>query len=78
MEYRQLPKGKESISIIGLGTASIGAAGAKEVEAAVAMAAENGINYFDMASADAAPFEAYGPCVVRIQKASLFSDTFRG
>lgn len=76
MEYRQLPKGKESISIIGLGTASIGAAGVKEVEAAATMAAENGINYFDMASADAAPFEAYGRALSGYRKQVYFQIHF--
>lgn len=60
MEYRKLPKGSEEISIIGLGTSSIGMAGEREIEAAVTLALENGINYFDMASADAAPFPAFG------------------
>ena len=34
MEYRKLPRGGENISILGLGTSSIGMAGEKEIEAA--------------------------------------------
>ena len=60
MEYRKLPHGGEQISVIGLGTSSIGASGGREIEAAVELAVQNGINYFDMASADAAPFPAFG------------------
>lgn len=60
MEYRRLPHGGEAISVLGFGTSSIGMAGDREIEAAMAMALENGINYFDMASADAAPFPAFG------------------
>lgn len=60
MEYRKLPHGSEQISILGLGTSSIGAAGEKEIEATMALALEHGVNYFDMASADAAPFSAFG------------------
>ena len=60
MEYRKLPRGTEEISVIGLGNSSSGEAGAKETEAVVSLALENGINYFDMAAADAVPFEAYG------------------
>ena len=60
MEYRKLPHGEEKISILGLGTSSIGAAGEKEIEASAAMALENGINYFDLASADAEPFPVFG------------------
>ena len=60
MEYRRLKKGVENISIIGMGTSSIGAAGEKEARETMALALENGINYFDMASADAVPFPAFG------------------
>lgn len=60
MEYRKLPKGNERISILGIGTSSIGAAGEKEAREVMAMALEQGINYFDLASADAVPFPAFG------------------
>lgn len=60
MEYRKLPRGTEQISILGLGTSSIGQADEREIEETVACAVEHGVNYFDMASADAAPFAAFG------------------
>ena len=60
MEYRKLPHGEEQISILGLGTSSIGMAGEKEIQATVELALERGINFFDMASANAAPFPVYG------------------
>lgn len=63
MEYRKLPHGEETISILGLGTSSIGMAGEKEAEAVMTMALEAGINFIDMASADAAPFPAYGRAI---------------
>ena len=63
MQYRKLPHGKEQISVIGMGTSSIGKSGEREIEATVAMALENGINYFDLASADAAPFAPIGRAV---------------
>ena len=53
MEYRKVPRGEEKISVLGVGTSSIGMAEEKEIEAAISLALENGINYFDMASADA-------------------------
>ena len=58
MQYRKLPKGTEEISVIGLGSSAIGEAGEKEIAETFLMAIENGINYFDMASADEAPFVA--------------------
>lgn len=63
MEYRKLPHGQEQISIIGLGNSSLGPCGEEEMEKTVAMAIENGINYFDMAAGDASPFPAYGRAV---------------
>ena len=60
MEYRKLPRGEEQISILGLGASSIGMAGEKEIQATAELALENGVNFFDMASSDAAPFAAYG------------------
>lgn len=60
MDYRKLPKGTEQISVLGLGNSSLGGSGEREVEATVAMALENGVNYFDMAAGDSAPFAPYG------------------
>lgn len=61
MEYRKLPHGGEQISVIGLGNSSLSAeVGEKEIQATVEMALENGVNYFDMAAGDSAPFMAYG------------------
>ena len=61
MEYRKLPHGEEQISIIGLGNSSLTSqVGEKEIQATVEMALESGVNYFDMAAGDAAPFAAYG------------------
>ena len=67
MEYRKLPHGEERISILGLGTSSIGAAGEDEIQATVELALEKGINFFDMASADAAPFPAYGRAMAGVR-----------
>lgn len=63
MEYRKLPHGAEKISVIGLGNSSLGASGEEETEKTVALALENGVNYFDMAAADATPFPAFGRAI---------------
>ena len=76
MEYRKLPKGKERISILGLGTSSIGMAGEKEIEAAITTAVDAGINFFDMASADAVPFPAYGNAITGIREKLYFQIHF--
>lgn len=38
MEYRKLPHGKGQLSVLGLGTSSIGAAGDQEIEATITTA----------------------------------------
>lgn len=76
MEYRKLPHGNEQISVLGFGTSSIGMAGEREIEAAMTMALENGINYFDMASADAAPFPAFGRALAGNRKNVYFQVHF--
>ncbi len=60
MKYRKLPHGGEKISIIGLGTSSIQACSEKEITETIEYALERGVNVFDMASAEAKPFAAYG------------------
>ena len=67
MEYRKLPHGEESLSVIGMGTSSIGMAGEKEIAATVELALESGVNFFDMASADAAPFPVYGQVMAGVR-----------
>ena len=59
MDDRKLPKGTEQISVLGLGNSSLGPDPA-EAEKTVAMALENGINFFDLAAGDASPFPVYG------------------
>lgn len=51
MEYRKLPHGSENISILGMGTSSIGASGEKEIRETLRLALENGINYNALSNA---------------------------
>lgn len=76
MEYRRLPKGKEKISILGLGTSSIQVSGEKEIEEVISAAMENGINFFDMASSEAKPFESYGRTMAGKRKDAYFQIHF--
>ena len=70
MEYRTLPHGSEKISIIGIGSSAIQESSEKEIEETIRFAVENGINYFDMASAEAKPFPAYGRALQKARKDS--------
>ena len=76
MEYRTLPHGGEKISIIGIGSSAIQASGEKEIEETIRFAVESGINYFDMASAEAKPFPAYGRALSDCRKDVYFQIHF--
>ena len=63
MEYRKLPHGKEQISVIGLGTSSIGESSEQEMIATIRKAMDAGINYIDLATGHACTFEAVGKAI---------------
>lgn len=75
MEYRLLPHSGEKISILGLGTSSIQESSEKQIEEAISYAVDNGINYFDMASAEAKPFAAYGRALASCRNKVYFKFT---
>lgn len=58
MEYRILPHGGEKISVIGFGSGSLTGT-EREMTDIISAAIDNGINYFDMALSERAPFFAY-------------------
>ena len=60
MEYRMNRRTGDRISVIGLGASSIGADGEKDGIAALELAFENGVNYYDLAAGEAACFPLYG------------------
>lgn len=60
MEYRNLPRGNEQISVIGMGTSVIGETGEEQVIETVQKALEAGINFFDLATDYPVTFSAVG------------------
>lgn len=68
MEYRYLPHGNEKISVIGLGTSSIGELEEKEFMETIQYAIDHGINYFDLASGHANTFELFGKAIKNHRK----------
>lgn len=60
MEYRQNRKNGDRVSVIGLGTAYIASIPEKEAVETLLFAHEHGINYADLATAEAATFGYYG------------------
>ena len=61
MDYRTFPRGGERASVIGFGMGSIHEAGdERKIEEALEVALEAGVNFFDLAPSQAAPFAPYG------------------
>lgn len=72
MEYRKLPHGGESISVIGMGSSVVGAQPEDKIIETVQYALDHGVNYFDMAGGHASIFPAYGKALAgRRQEAML-------
>ncbi|HIT31836.1 MAG TPA: aldo/keto reductase [Candidatus Enterenecus stercoripullorum] len=59
MEYRINRRTGDKISVIGLGTSSIAGAGTQEGIAALQLAFEQGVNYFDLATAESDTFPLF-------------------
>ena len=60
MEYRINRRTGDQISVIGLGSSSIGEAGRREGVALLRMALERGVNYYDLATAESDNFPTFG------------------
>lgn len=76
MIYRELKRGGEKISIIGLGSASIGETTEEEAVAAIEFALDNGINYFDLAAGRSEVFPYYGKAFEGRRKSAYFQIHF--
>lgn len=68
MEYRINRRTGDRISAIGLGTSYIAETEEKEAVKALEFAYENGINYADLATADARTFTYYGKAFSSVRK----------
>lgn len=68
MEYRINRKTGDRISVIGLGTSYIAETEENEALKALEFAYENGINYADLATADARTFTYYGKAFSSVRK----------
>ena len=60
MEYRMNRRTGDQISVLGLGTRSISSAGEREGVKTLRLAFEQGINYFDLATAESENFPTFG------------------
>ena len=78
MEYRVNRRTGDRISVLGVGTSGLPAAGAKEGAATLEMALEQGINYFDLATADSACFPIFGAALAGVRRQVLYPSTHFG
>ena len=76
MEYRINKRTGDHISVIGLGTSYIAEAEEKEAIQALEYAYENGINYADLATADAKTFIYYGKAFSSVRKDMYYQAHF--
>ena len=60
MEYRRSVRSGLDIGVIGMGASSVGQSSRKDIQRIVEYALGRGVNYFDLAAGDSAPFAAYG------------------
>lgn len=76
MEYRMNRRTGDKISIIGFGTSSLPAAGEKEAVATLEAAFENGINYYDLATAESSCFSMFGTAFADVRSQVLYQIHF--
>lgn len=72
MEYRVNRRTGDKISILGFGTSSIPSAREKEAAAALELAFENGVNYYDLAAAEAACFPLFGAVLASVRSQVIY------
>ncbi len=76
MEYRKLPHGGESISVIGMGSSVVGAQPEDKIIQTVRYALDHGVNYFDMAGGHASIFPAYGKALAGRRREAMLQVHF--
>ena len=68
MEYRKLPRGEEKLSVIGLGSGSLGLASEEEIEAIIKEAIKRGINFFDLCAGNYKVYQPFGKAIKGIRE----------
>ena len=76
MEYRVNRRTGDKISVLGIGTSTLPEADEKEAVNALRIAAEGGINYFDLATAQCSCFGIFGKALSDIRKELFYQIHF--
>ena len=76
MEYRVNRRTGDRISALGMGTSAIASAGETEGVETLRLAVENGINYFDLATAESVNFTTFGKALADVRDKVLYQVHF--
>ena len=76
MEYRVNRRTGDRISALGMGTSAIASAGETEGVETLRLAVENGINYFDLATAESVNFTTFGKALADVRDKVLYQIHF--
>ena len=76
MEYRINRRTGDRISVLGLGTSSIASAGEAAGVETLQLAFENGINYYDLATAESVNFPTFGKAFASVRNQVLYQIHF--
>ena len=76
MKYRTNRRTKDKISVLGFGTSYIAQAAEKDAVAAIWRAYAGGVNYYDLATAEAVTFPYFGTALSSVRKNVLYQVHF--
>ena len=68
MEYRKFPRGEEKLSVIGLGSGSLGLASEEEIEVVIKEATNSGINFFDLCARNHKVYKPFGKAIKGVRE----------
>ena len=72
MNYRKLPRGEETLSVLGIGLGGIQKTPPEEIEATVRKAIKNGINFFDLCAGGSSVYEPFGKAIHGVRESVCF------
>ncbi len=76
MEYRKLPRGEEKLSVIDLGSGSLGLASEEEIKVIIKEAINRGINFFDVGAGNHKVYKPFGKAIKGVREKVHFQFHF--
>lgn len=75
-EHRKLPRGEEKLSIIGLGSGSLGLASEEEIIIIIKETINSGINFFDLCAGNHKVYKPFGKAIKGVREKVHFQFRF--